>query len=47
MKIGKFSTIEKNSFVVKNIPENSIAFGNPATVRSERISSEDFQKYEF
>ncbi len=47
VKIGKFSTIGMNSFVVKDIPKNKIAFGNPAMVHSDRIPNEDFQKYNF
>lgn len=47
VKIGKFSTIGMNSFVVKDILTNKIAFGNPAMVHSDRIPNEDFQKYDF
>lgn len=47
VKIGKFSTVGMCSFVVKDVPENVIAFGSPAKVHSERIPEEDFVKYEF
>ena len=47
VNLGDFSVIGANSFVVKNIPENTIAFGNPAVEHSPRISPEEFEKYDF
>ena len=33
VKVGKNSIIGSCSVVTKNIPENSVAYGNPATVK--------------
>ena len=33
--VGKYSLIGAGSVVTKNIPSNSIVFGNPATIRSD------------
>lgn len=45
VKIGTFSVIGANSFVTKDIPNNRIAFGNPAVVKSERIPDEDYKSF--
>jgi len=45
--IGTFACIGANSFIIKNVPENSIAFGNPAKVYSERIDKNVFLQYKF
>lgn len=47
VKIGTFACIGANSFVTKDVPENVIAFGNPAVVHGERISQEEYEKYSF
>lgn len=43
--IGQFSVIGAHSFVLKNVPDNSIAFGNPCIVHSERIPCDIYQQY--
>jgi len=45
--IGQFACIGSHSFVVKDIPENTIAYGNPCVVHSERIPFEEYKKYRF
>lgn len=45
--IGTFSVIGAKSTVLKDIPENSIAFGSPCKVVSERVPRETFEKYRF
>ncbi|MBQ6187227.1 MAG: hypothetical protein IJK49_04720 [Prevotella sp.] len=45
--IGQFACIGARSFVFKSVPENTIAFGNPCQVHSERISTEEYSKYKF
>ena len=47
VKINTFACIGANSFVIKDIPENTIAYGNPAQVVIERISQMEFEKYDF
>lgn len=45
--IGQFAVIGARSVVLKDIPENSIAFGSPCQVKSERIPQEEYQKYRY
>lgn len=45
--IGQMSVIGARSLVLKNIPENKIAFGNPCQVRSERLPEEEYKKYRY
>ena len=45
--IGQFSVIGARSTVMKSIPENSIAFGNPCKVQCERIPQEEYEKYRY
>lgn len=46
--IGNNVIIGANSLVVKNIPDNSVAVGNPCKViRQKKAYSEDFSKIEF
>lgn len=47
VNIGQFSVIGAGSFVTKDIPENVIAFGWPAKVRSERIPNKEYKKYRY
>lgn len=46
-EIGTFSVIGAGSFVNKDIPENTIAYGHPAKVVSERIPNEEYIKYRY
>lgn len=45
--IGQMSVIGAKSVVLKDIPENSIAFGTPCQVKSERIPIEEYKKYRY
>jgi len=45
--IGQFSVLGARSLTFKDIPENSIAIGSPAKVKSERIPKEEYQKYRY
>lgn len=45
--IGQFACIGSHSHVVKDIPENTIAFGTPCKVYSERIPEQEYEKYRF
>lgn len=45
VKIGAHSIIAAGSVVTKNIPENSIAAGNPCIVIKNRFSKEDILKH--
>lgn len=45
--IGQFSVIGARSVVLKDVPENSIAFGFPCKVHSERIPQEEYEKYRY
>lgn len=47
VSIGQFSVLGARSVLFKDIPENSIAFGNPAKVHTNRISQEEYIKYRF
>lgn len=37
VKIGKWCTIGAGSIVIRDIPDNSVAFGNPCKVKSQRF----------
>jgi putative colanic acid biosynthesis acetyltransferase WcaF len=43
--IGQFSVIGAKSVVWHNVPENSIAFGNPCTVKTSRLPQEEYKQY--
>lgn len=45
--IGQFSVIGARSVVLKDVPENSIAFGFPCQVKGERIPEEEYKKYRY
>ena len=48
MKIGNNVIIGANSLVNKNIPDNSIAVGNPCkVVKQKELYTEDFSKIIF
>ena len=47
MNIGQMAVIGARSTVLKDIPENSIAFGSPCQVKSERIPQEEYKKYRY
>lgn len=47
VKIGQFACIGARSTVMKDIPENTIAFGMPCKVISERIPKEDYLKFRY
>jgi acetyltransferase-like isoleucine patch superfamily enzyme len=46
-KIGTFAAIGANSFVLHDIGENTIAYGNPCIEHGERIPKDEFLKYRF
>ncbi|MDR0940074.1 MAG: hypothetical protein LBN29_12150 [Mediterranea sp.] len=45
--IGQMAVIGARSLVMKDIPENTIAFGFPCIVRSERLPQEEYNKYRY
>lgn len=45
--IGQMSVIGAKSVVLKSIPENSIAYGFPCQVKSERIPQAEYEKYRY
>lgn len=45
--IGQMAVIGARSVVLKDIPENTIAFGLPCKVMSERISKTEYQEYRY
>lgn len=47
VNIGQMAVIGARSTVLKDIPENSIAFGSPCQVKSERIPQEEYKKYRY
>lgn len=47
VRIGQFACIGARSTVLKDVPENTIAFGNPCSVHSERIPELEYKKYRF
>lgn len=47
VNIGQFSVIGAKSVVFKSIPENSISFGFPCEVKSERIPHDEYLKYRY
>ena len=47
VSIGQMAVIGARSFVLKDIPENSIAFGSPCVVKSERLPREVYEKYRY
>lgn len=47
VNIGQMAVIGARSFVLKDIPENTIAFGCPCTVKCERIPKDEYNKYRY
>ena len=47
VKIGTFSVVGANAFVVKSVPENKVVIGNPAQIHSARISAEEYLNYDY
>lgn len=47
VNIGQMAVIGARSTVLKDIPENCIAFGSPCQVKSERIPQEEYKKYRY
>lgn len=47
VKIGQMAAIGANSFVLKDIPENTIAWGNPAMAHKQRLPEEEYMKYKY
>jgi putative colanic acid biosynthesis acetyltransferase WcaF len=47
VNICQMAVIGARSVVLKDIPENTIAFGCPCKVRSERLPKEEYEKYRF
>ncbi|CDD52344.1 acetyltransferase CysE/LacA/LpxA/NodL family [Bacteroides sp. CAG:875] len=45
--IGQMAVIGEKSFVLKNVPENTIAFGNPCQIKNERLSETEYKKYRY
>lgn len=45
--IGIAAVVGANSFVLKDVPANSIVYGNPATVKGNRLPQDEFVKYTF
>ena len=45
VSIGQMAVIGARSVVMKDIPENVIAFGAPCRVMSERLSEEEYSQY--
>ena len=45
--IGQMAVIGTRSVVLKDVPENTIAFGAPCQVRGERIPEEEYKKYRY
>lgn len=47
VNIGQMAVIGSRSLVLKDIPENSIAFGSPCVVKAERLPREVYEKYRY
>ena len=47
VQVGQFACIGSHSHVLKNVPENTIAYGTPCEVKSARIPQEEYLKYRF
>lgn len=45
--IGQMAVIGARSVVLKDVPENTIAFGAPCQVRGERIPEEEYKKFRY
>lgn len=45
--IGQMAVIGARSVVLKDIPENTIAFGSPCKIISERIPETEYKKYRY
>lgn len=45
--IGQMAVIGARSVVLKDVPENTIAFGSPCQIRGERIPEEEYRKYRY
>lgn len=45
--IGQMAVIGARSVVLKDIPENTIAFGAPCQVKGERIPKKEYKKYRY
>lgn len=47
VNIGQMAVIGARSTVLKDVPENVIAYGSPCIVKSERIPKEIYLKYRY
>lgn len=47
VSIGRMAVIGARSMVLKDIPENCIAFGTPCAVRSERLPHDVYSKFRY
>lgn len=47
VNIGQMTVIGARSVVLKDIPENTIAYGSPCQVKSERIPHDEYIKYRY
>lgn len=45
--IGQMAVVGARSTVLKDVPENVIAFGSPCQVKGERIPPEDYANYRY
>lgn len=45
--VGQFACIGSHSHVLKDVPENTIAYGTPCEVKRERIPYEEYIKYRY
>lgn len=45
--IGQMAVIGARSTVLKDIPENVIAFGSPCQIKGERIPAEEYKQYRY
>lgn len=47
VNIGQMAVIGARSVVLKDVPENTIAFGCPCTIKGERIPQNEYCKYRY
>lgn len=47
VNIGQMAVIGARSVVLKDIPENTIAFGSPCQIKGERIPEEEYKMYRY
>lgn len=47
VNIGQFACIGAGSMVIKDVPENTVAFGWPAEIKGDRLPEEEYNKYRY